>query len=95
MAINAPIQGSQADLIKIAMARIDTYLEQKGLEKEVRMLLQVHDELIFEIKSTLIDGLLDEIQNIMQSVLTPEQTKGVPIVSNRAVGTTWGEMESA
>lgn len=94
MAINAPIQGSQADLIKIAMIRIDELLKKKGIEKDVRMLLQVHDELIFEIKESLIDGLLDEIQQTMQSVFTPQQTKGVPIKSNRAVGQTWGDMES-
>jgi DNA polymerase-1 len=67
MAINAPIQGTSADLIKIAMIRIDKYLEDKKLKDDVHMLLQVHDELIFEVKDKFVDGLLDEIQNIMQT----------------------------
>ncbi|MDQ3014471.1 MAG: DNA polymerase [bacterium] len=94
MAINAPIQGTSADMIKLAMIRIDAFLKEKGVEKDVRMLLQVHDELIFEVKDSLIDGLLNEIQNIMQTLLTEDQAKGVPIKSNRAVGKTWGDMES-
>jgi DNA polymerase-1 len=93
MAINAPIQGTGADIVKIAMIRINELLEKKGLTKDVHMLLQVHDELIFEIKNDLIDGLLDEIQNVMENILTTDQSKGVPIVSHRAVGTTWGDME--
>ncbi|MBX4198037.1 hypothetical protein KW782_01750 [Candidatus Parcubacteria bacterium] len=95
MAINAPIQGTLADVIKVAMIRINDYLEKENLKKDVHMLLQVHDELIFEVKDSLVDGLLDEIQNIMQDVLTPEQAKGVPIVSNRSVGQTWGDMETS
>jgi DNA polymerase I len=95
MAINAPIQGTSADMIKIAMIRINEALEKNKSTSDIRMLLQVHDELIFEVKENLVDGLLDTIPDIMQNTLTKEQSKGVPIIANRAVGPTWGDMESA
>ncbi len=93
MAINAPIQGTQADIIKIAMARIDSYITKEKLETKARMLLQVHDELIFEVSEKIIDSFCDTIKNIMQDVLPQEQTKGVPILANCNIGKSWGEME--
>ena len=92
MAINAPIQGTQADIIKIAMNRIDKYLRSKKQENDVRLLLQVHDELIYEVKDTVADTALDAIQNIMQTILKSEETKGVPIITHRATGPNWGDM---
>jgi len=92
MAINAPIQGSQADIIKIAMIRIAHYIEEQKLKDEVRMLLQVHDELIFEIKNAKVEDVTKKIREIMQDVLTKEQTKGVPIVANCNTGPNWGDM---
>ncbi|MES2436423.1 MAG: DNA polymerase [Patescibacteria group bacterium] len=94
MAINAPIQGTSADMIKVAMIRINEALEKKKLTDDVRMLLQVHDELIFEVKEDKIQEAFDIIPDIMQTTLTLEQTKGVPIIANKAVGPTWGDMES-
>ena len=57
MAINAPIQGTGADLVKLAMIAIDKFLKHKDLEKEVRLLLQVHDELVYEIKDSVVDSV--------------------------------------
>ena len=93
MAINAPIQGTQADIIKIAMIRIDAYLRSKKIEDKARLLLQVHDELIYEVADGLTKELLEKIPDIMQTILTPEQAKGVPILAYRALGTNWGELE--
>lgn len=93
MAINAPIQGTQADAIKIAMARIDAFIKEKKYQKDVQLLLQVHDELIYEIKDELIDEISVKVKEIMQGVLTPEQTKGVPIIANSSAGISWGDME--
>jgi DNA polymerase-1 len=93
MAINAPIQGSQADIIKIAMIRIDEYITKQKWENEARMLLQVHDELIFEVSDKILDGFCDKVRNIMQDVLPPEKTKGVPILANCNTGPSWGDMQ--
>lgn len=93
MAINAPIQGTQADIIKIAMIKIDEYLTKEGYTKDVRLLLQVHDELIFEIKEGLLDNVSRGILNIMESILPQSETKGVPIIANGSVGETWGDMK--
>ena len=92
MAINAPIQGTQADIIKIAMIDIDTYLKERKLEKNVRLLLQVHDELIYEIKKEFVAELSEKIKSIMQEALPEAKTKGVPIIANCNSGKSWGDM---
>ncbi len=92
MAINAPIQGTQADVIKIAMARIDAFLEKAGLADRARLILQIHDELIFEVDKETADQVPAKIRSIMAEVLTPTQTKGVPILTECAIGPSWGDM---
>jgi DNA polymerase-1 len=91
-ALNAPMQGTQADIIKLAMVEIDTLL-QKEYSGEAYLLLQVHDELIFEIKKEKVSELRPKILHCMQSILPPEKTNGVPILSSSSVGPNWGEME--
>lgn len=93
MAINAPIQGTQADVVKIAMVRIHEHLEKHELLNDVHMVLQVHDELIFEIKAALVPDVVRDIERIMEGVLSPEETHGVPLSVDAAVGPNWGEME--
>ncbi|MEK7642570.1 MAG: DNA polymerase [Patescibacteria group bacterium] len=93
MAINAPIQGTQADIIKIAMKEIDVYLNKNGLQSKVHLLLQIHDELIYEIENEMVLKTTSEIKRIMESVLTLDQTLGVPIIVNTATGNNWGEMK--
>ena len=93
MAINAPIQGTQADLVKIAMVRVHDYLTKKKFLKSARLVLQVHDELVYEIEEEKVEEITAEIKRIMESILTPEQTHDVPILVDVAKGTNWGEME--
>ena len=93
MAINAPMQGTQADIIKLAMVRIDAMLKKERLEGEVRMLLQVHDELVFEIKKNKVDEVAPKIKKIMEDVLPKEKAKGVPFLTEGKRGPNWGEME--
>lgn len=93
MAINAPIQGTQADLIKIAMAKIDDYLRGEELLDRVKLILQIHDELIYEVDEKIISELPEKIKKIMENILTPEQTSGIPIVAEFATGYSWGKME--
>jgi|TARA_Y100000310_G_scaffold122869_2_gene121623 DNA polymerase-1 len=93
MAINAPMQGTQSDIIKIAMTRINSYLEKEGLLDSVRLLLQVHDELVYEIKEDVLDKVAPKIKDIMESVLPPEKTEGIVLSVETSVGDNWEEME--
>jgi DNA polymerase-1 len=93
MAINAPMQGTQADIIKIAMARIFDYFKKEQIENDAHLLLQVHDELVFEIKKELVDELVPKIKSIMESVLTLKETNGVPVKTEAKIGKNWGEMQ--
>lgn len=92
MAINAPIQGTQADIIKIAMKRIDEMIIKNNWEETVKMLLQVHDELVFEVKEENVFEVAKEIKKIMESVLNGHDTRGVPIIAEANLGDNWGEM---
>ncbi|MBP6868667.1 MAG: hypothetical protein KBC16_00975 [Candidatus Pacebacteria bacterium] len=94
MAINAPIQGTQADIIKKAMVAIDAYLEEKNLAEEVHLILQVHDELVFEVNDRILAVVAHEIQRCMETVLTEEESNGVPIRAEAKIGKDWGSMES-
>ena len=93
MAINAPIQGTQADITKLAMQKVDEYITKNKLDKEVYMLLQVHDELIFEIKSTKAEKISKDLKEIMESILTPKETSGVPITVDVQIGPNWGALK--
>lgn len=92
MAINAPIQGTESDIIKMAMSTLYRDLIAKH-DDEVRLVLQVHDSLIFEVKKEKVRDIVPHIQYVMEHVATPEQTKGVPIIVDAAVGDHWGAME--
>ncbi|MFT5849403.1 MAG: DNA polymerase-1 [Patiriisocius sp.] len=93
MAINAPVQGTAADVMRIAMNNVFTYIKQGKLEGEVKMLLQVHDELIFEIKDSEVEKEVKKLVKIMEGVLTEEQSLGVPIAVDAAIGPNWAETE--
>ncbi len=92
MAINAPIQGTQADIIKIAMKKIDKFLIDNKLDEKVFLILQIHDELIYEIEDSLIDFVYPKIIDIMESVLSIKETSGVPIKANFLKGKSWGNL---
>jgi len=92
MAINAPIQGTQADIIKLAMVQIDEMLTKKQAQKDAYLLLQVHDELVYEIRDAHVLVLGAKIKEIMESVLTPAQTHNVPIIATMKSGSNWGSM---
>lgn len=82
-AINAPIQGSAADIIKRAMAKLPAALAAEGLK--TRMLLQVHDELVFEAPDSEVDALIAVAKSVMQSAATLD----VPLVVDAGVGANW------
>ena len=93
MAINAPMQGTQADLIKIAMKNIDDYIRSENESGDMHLVLQVHDELVYEIKDSLVDKVVGKFKEIMEGVLPMNKTLGVPIIAEVSVGSNWGEME--
>jgi DNA polymerase-1 len=94
MAINAPIQGTSADIIRIAMIHIYEMLKKRGAEAEVRMLMQVHDELVFEIKDSDVTTIVPLIASCMEQVLDSEATKGVLLCAEAKVGKNWEELEA-
>ncbi len=84
-AVNTPIQGSAADLIKVAMINVDMALKDKGLK--TAMLLSVHDEIVFEAPPDEIDLVQKLVKNIMEGVWDLK----VPLKVNIACGTNWAE----
>ncbi len=89
-AINAPIQGTSADLIKRAMARMDEALAEAGLEG-VRMLLQVHDELVFEVPEGQEKAAAAVIKRVMATAAEPAIKLDVPPDVEVGWGAHWGE----
>lgn len=84
-AINAPIQGSAADIIKRAMAKLPAAIAAEGLG--AKMLLQVHDELVFEAKDSEVDALIAVAKRVMQDAAS----LSVPLVVEAGVGLNWEE----
>ena len=93
MAVNAPMQGTQADIVKLAMIKIDAYLKEKKVENDAHLLLQVHDELVFEIKEGMVEELAPSIKEIMENVVPKKERLGIPFLADGKVGPNWGEME--
>jgi DNA polymerase-1 len=89
-AINAPIQGTSADIIKRAMVRMDPALEDAGLG-HVRMLLQVHDELVFELPEGDVDAAKPVIERVMAQAAEPHVTLSVPLGIEIGTGRSWGD----
>ncbi|MBI5644655.1 hypothetical protein HY970_01000 [Candidatus Kaiserbacteria bacterium] len=93
MAINAPMQGTQSDIIKRAMVEADRMIEKRDLRKDVRLLLQVHDELVYEVAAKEAKTIADELRTIMESVVDTKELSGVPIIAEVSIGPDWGSVE--
>ncbi len=87
MAINMPIQGTAADILKVAMVRIQERLDDLGLAS--MMIIQVHDELIFEVPSDEMDRMKEIVMELMPSAMA----LAVPLNVELKTGYTWGDME--
>ena len=85
-AINAPMQGTAADIIKMAMIKVDDWI-RKNASDDVTMMMQVHDELVFEIKEDKVDNYVSTITALMESAAT----LNVPLVVEAGVGENWDE----
>ncbi len=96
MAINAPIQGTSADIIKLAMKMIDGRIDKEGLNDKVFPILQIHDELIYEIEESVAEKASKIIEDTMEHVLENSFIKYIPEVPlnvNFAIGNNWGELK--
>ncbi len=88
MAINTPIQGTGADMIKLAMIEVQELIQDKYNNKEIKMIVQVHDELIFEVKKDLVKKTTGQIREIMEKIIKLK----VPVVVDAKLGDNWEEM---
>ncbi|MEM6463380.1 MAG: DNA polymerase I [Pseudomonadota bacterium] len=88
-AINAPIQGSAADIIRRAMVRMDAALESAG--SAARMLLQVHDELIFEVPEDEVDKTIPVVTDVMENAAMPAISMKVPLMVDARAADNWEE----
>ena len=88
-AINAPIQGSAADIIKRAMARLPAAVKASGLS--AKMLLQVHDELIFEVPNHQADDAVKLITGVMETAHQPTLTLDVPLIAEAGIADSWAD----
>ncbi len=86
-AINAPIQGAAADIIRRAMVRMPEAIAHLS----AKMLLQVHDELLFEVDSDAVDPLIDSVRAVMEGAAEPVLRLDVPLVVDAGKGTNWAE----
>ena len=86
-AVNTPLQGTAADLIKVAMIRIDGALRERGLKS--RMTLQVHDELVFEVPENEVDIL----QSLVREHMEKAHPLAVPLLVEMGVGSNWRDLE--
>lgn len=84
-AINAPMQGTAADIIKRAMVKVDNWLSESGLD--ARVILQVHDELVLEVREDLVQQVKDEIRQHMSQAAQLD----VPLLVEAGVGANWDE----
>lgn len=87
MAINTPVQGTAADILKLAMIKIYQEIKDKN---DIKMLLQVHDELIFEIAQEKVEFYYQIIKDIMENIVKLK----VPLVTEAVIGKNWGQMTS-
>ncbi|WP_395373956.1 DNA polymerase I [Marinicella sp. W31] len=83
-AINAPMQGTAADIIKMAMIRVFDHIQARD---DIRVIMQVHDELVFEVKADVAEVLAQEIQEIMEKVAELD----VPLKVDYGIGENWEE----
>jgi len=86
-AVNTPLQGTAADLIKVAMIRIDAALQERGLKS--RMTLQVHDELVFEVPEKEVDTM----QSLVREHMEKAHALAVPLLVEMGLGSNWRDLD--
>jgi DNA polymerase-1 len=87
-AINMPIQGTEADIMKYVMIKLQDMINEK-YPKRAYMLLQIHDEIVFEVKEDLMSDFKTEAQDIMINIVKLD----VPLKTHVSVGNSWDELK--
>ncbi len=102
-ATNAPIQGTAADIIKLAMVDIDRILQEKGWNQDIFPILQIHDEIVYEVSEKKVDEFIQVLKNSMESVIINYESMfdsstvkniDIPITVSVKKGKNLGEMEN-
>jgi DNA polymerase-1 len=88
MAINLPIQGLSADIMKLAMVKIEEEVLGAYNFNDARMILQIHDELIFEVKEELVEKFKEQAKKTMEKAYKLE----VPLLVDISMGKNWDEL---
>ena len=92
MATNAPMQGTQSDIIKLAMVEADQLIEKNGWREKAELVLQVHDELVYELDAKIAEEAARAICEVMEKVAPADKLSGVPIIAEIALGRDWGHL---
>ena len=92
-AVNAPIQGTNADIVKLAMIKADEYLTEHDLQDGIRLVLQIHDELIYEVKNDMVEMAASLLKEIMESIIPKNIRQDIPIVVEAARGERWSTLQ--
>ncbi|WP_256383376.1 DNA polymerase I [Photobacterium toruni] len=85
-AINAPMQGTAADIIKLAMIAVDEWVQQQP-QGQVSLLMQVHDELVFEVEASVLDSVTAKVRELMEQAAT----LAVPLIADAGHGDNWDQ----
>ncbi len=88
-AINAPLQGTAADILKRAMIRVPAALGQHGLTPRAKMLLTVHDELLFEVEEAAVEQTTTVIKQVMEAATLPALQLSIPLTVEAGHGPSW------
>jgi DNA polymerase-1 len=86
IAINAPIQGTSADILKLAILDADEYIKEKKLEDKVKLVMQIHDELVFEIDKNIAEDVANGLVDVLQSVLSKRKLTQLPLIVSKSLG---------
>jgi len=96
MALNAPIQGTSADMIKLAMIQVDEWLLSQNKKSDARLILQIHDEIVYEVDQKFVNEFSERAESIMEQALKNsylDYDSPVPLVVHSSQGKHWGELK--
>ena len=86
IAINAPVQGTSADIIKLAMLDTADFIHERNLDSKVKLVLQIHDELVFEIDEGIAEDVANDLVQVLESVLSKRNLSDLPIKASKTLG---------